>query len=46
MKLEERLDSLKKQQKQTEQTWAKIQGAIELIEQLIKEQNSEEEDKE
>ena len=43
MKLEERLDSLKKQQKQTEQTWAKIQGAIELIEQLIKEQNSEEE---
>tara|TARA_R100001015_G_C4622120_1_gene179494 strand:- start:86 stop:226 length:141 start_codon:yes stop_codon:yes gene_type:complete len=46
MKLEEKLENLKKQLKQIETAWAKTLGAIELVEQLIKEQNSEEEDKE
>jgi hypothetical protein len=40
MKLEEKLESLKKQLKQTETLYIKLEGAIEIISSLIEEKSS------
>ena len=45
MELKERLDNLKNQQEGTKELFIKLQGAIELIESMIKEEESPKEDK-
>jgi len=44
-KLNERLDNLKSQQEQAKEIFVKCQGAIELIESMIKEESEKKENK-
>jgi len=45
MDLKEKLENIKKQQEQAKELFVKCQGAIELLEELIKEQESSKKEK-
>jgi hypothetical protein len=44
-KLKEKLENLKRQQEQAKEVFIKVQGAIEFVESMIKEQESSKEEK-